>query len=130
MAGRNSLLTQELISKICKYISAGAWDYVAAEAVGIGQSTFYRWLQEGEADEPDPLKREFWESVTEARAKARVSAELRVHHEKPDKWLLQGPGREKAGRPGWTNEATLTGALDTRHTIEVVFTDDNNDSSN
>lgn len=127
---RKTLLTQELISNICKYISAGVWDYVAAEAVGVSQTTFYRWLQEGEAEEPDPLKREFWESVMAAKAKARANAELRVHHEKPETWLLKGPGREKAGRPGWTNETTLNGALDSHHTIEVVFTDDSNNSSN
>lgn len=104
---RKTRLTPELIDKICAHIRGGAYDYIACEAVGISQSTFYLWLQQAEAGSDDPLLLEFSESVEAAKADARLSAEKRVLDEQPATWLLKGPGREKPGRPGWSNENTI-----------------------
>jgi transposase-like protein len=108
MAGRSKKLTAELITEICDYIRQGSYDYVACERVGISQSTFYLWLQQAEAEDADPPLLEFSESVEQARAEARTNAEMRVLQEQPATWLLKGPGREKPGRPGWTNENVVT----------------------
>jgi transposase-like protein len=104
---RKTKLTPELITQVCEYIRQGAYDYIACERVGISQSVFYLWLQQAEAEDADPLLLEFLESVEQARAEARSNAEIAVLADQPATWLLKGPGREKPGRPGWTNESTL-----------------------
>ena len=105
---RKTLLTPELITNICETISQGAYDYIAAESVGISQATFYAWLADAAHPDADPLKVEFLESVTQAKAQARASAELAVMRDKPEIWLLKGPGKHKPDRAGWSNENVLT----------------------
>lgn len=107
-SGRKTKLSKELIKQVSASIEAGAWDYVAAESAGIAQSTFYLWLQQAEAGTDDPLLIEFSEAIERARATARTNAENRVFAEKPDVWLLRGPGRQSAQRPGWSSESTVT----------------------
>lgn len=104
---RKTILTPELAEIICKAIRQGAYDYVAAEAAGIGQRTFYDWLERGAQPDADPLFAQFSQSVEQARADARMAAEKRVLDEQPATWLLKGPGRERPGRPGWSNETTV-----------------------
>jgi len=47
-AGRHSLLTAEITQTICSYITAGCYDYAAAEACGISLHTFKEWMARGE----------------------------------------------------------------------------------
>lgn len=117
---RNTKLTPELINEVCLQIMSGAYDYVACEAVGVSQSTFYSWLQQAEQPGADPLLLEFLESVRQSRAQARSIAERAVFFDKPEVWLLKGPGREKADRPGWSNENTITVTTP----IPIAFTAD------
>ncbi len=100
-AGRKTLLTPELEATILGFIKAGAYDWVAAEAAGIGSTTFYRWLNEESS--PEEPYRAFRENVSRARAEARVVAEAAVKREEPFRWLRFGPGRDRPGRPGWTD---------------------------
>lgn len=88
--------------KICRYIRAGAYDWVSAQACGITPQTFYGWLRRGQkrADEP---YRSFFVEVRTARAEARVLAEAEVRRDSPFNWLRYGPGRERPGEPGWTD---------------------------
>jgi DNA invertase Pin-like site-specific DNA recombinase len=71
MAGRRLKLTPKLQDRIVGLIELGNYDYVAAQAAGIGKSTFYRWLERGEKAQSG-IYREFWEAVTAAQAKAEV----------------------------------------------------------
>ena len=105
---RKTLLTPELIVEVCDTIRQGAYDYIAAERVGISQATFYGWLVDAAKADADPLKVEFLESVTRAKAEARANAEVAVMKEKPELWLLKGPGKHKPDREGWSNENVLT----------------------
>lgn len=108
---RKSKLTTKLIDQVCEKIKAGAYDYIAAEAAGISQRTFYDWLADAEKPDAAPLKIQFSQSVAQARAEARQAAEQAVMKDKPETWLLKGPGREKPGRPGWTNESTVNAEI-------------------
>jgi hypothetical protein len=104
--GRQTLLTPERQQTIVSYIRAGMWDYIAAEAAGINQDTFYEWLRRGDGLEGRPAESpftEFSEAVRQARAEARGSAEIEVKREAPTVYLTKGPGRERPGRPGWTS---------------------------
>lgn len=105
--GRSPKLTPEVQQSIVAQIEDGAWDYVAAENAGIGQRTFYRWLEDGAAG-----KAPYWQfrqAISAARAQARARAERRVLAADPFKWLRYGPGRERPGQPGWTDSQQVTG---------------------
>jgi hypothetical protein len=101
MAGRPTALNDHLLQEITTAIRDGAYDWVAAEAVGIHRSTFYRWLAQGEQGE-QPYAR-FADAVLQARAEARRDAERRAFREHPLAWLRQGPGRARHDSPGWGN---------------------------
>ena len=121
--GRKSKLTPQLTDQLCRHLKAGAFDYAAARAVGISKTTFYRWLEIGALEEAAFASREeageeigevetslfwdFWDKVEQASALARIDAEKRVFTEDPFKWLRYGPGRERPGAPGWTDESTV-----------------------
>lgn len=70
---RPTKLTPAVQDRIVKAISAGAYAIVAAKAAGIGETTFYRWLEMGSKPDAKPLYREFWESVKEAEAQAELA---------------------------------------------------------
>jgi hypothetical protein len=103
--GRRTLLTPELEARICADIERGAFDYVAAEANGVGRDTFREWLARGEGRDPKrPSSARFAAfaaAVREARSKARLRREVAVAADDPLAWLMKGPGRERPGEPGW-----------------------------
>lgn len=99
--GRKTLLTPETQAKIVSYIRAGAFDWVAARAAGIAQSTFYLWMK-GDT----PRRAQFRDAVEEARAQARLAAEVEVRKRNPEFWLSRGPGKERPGQPGWGEKTT------------------------
>ena len=103
--GRRTLLTPELQNNICAYVRAGAYDYAAAEACGIGRRTFFEWLERGERQS----KRgrvlayvQFAVAIRRAQAEARVSAEVTVKKIDP-KWWLSRMHRERPDAPGWND---------------------------
>ena len=109
MAGRKTLLTPDTSASICAAIRAGAFDYIAAEAYGVGRTTFYTWMQKGEDEAEDEIYREFRNDVEEARAQARLGAELEVRKGNALAWLRLGPGRDRKHAPGWTEQVEITG---------------------
>lgn len=105
--GRKTLLTPEVQAKVVAYIRQGAYEWVAAQAAGIGRRTFYHWMESGEKYPNSPY-RQFWHEVTQAHAEARVLAETEVRKTNPVAWLRYGPGREKKDQPGWTESHEIT----------------------
>ena len=69
---RPTKLTPELIERVTLAIRAGNYAKTACEMVGIGETTFYRWMEEGAQDKAKPLFREFRESIKRAEAEAEV----------------------------------------------------------
>jgi hypothetical protein len=96
-------LTPEIEQRIVGFIRAGGFPWVAAEAAGIPRKIFQLWLRRGKKPRAKKLYRNFYHGVLEARAQARLSAELETRKNDPRFWLRHGPGREKAGTPGWAN---------------------------
>lgn len=71
MAGRPTKLTPERALGIVELVSAGNYKATAAKANGVGESTLYRWLEQGEADAAADIAsvhREFREAITRAEA--------------------------------------------------------------
>lgn len=106
------------IDRMISFIRGGAFPYVAAQAIGIKQSTFYDYLGKGRAG--DPMYSEFSERVDEAAAEARVVAEVTVKTSNPVAWLKWGPGRERPGQPGWTESVELTGSIEVDVDVEKI----------
>src|SRR5262245_15925967 len=95
--------TAEIQRQICGLIHSGAFPHVAAEAAGVPQKVFERWMRWGRAARPVPLYRDFYEAVCQAQAYARVVAENHAFEHATITWLKSGPGQETAGSPGWTS---------------------------
>jgi hypothetical protein len=102
-------LTPALIQDIAAYIRAGGFPHVAAEAAGIPQHVFARWLKL--ANKKGSMYRGYRalrSAVRQAQAEARLAAEIAAFNEKPLDWLRSGPGKPTADRAGWTGPARAT----------------------
>ena len=120
MAGRKPKLTPETQKTLVAYIRSGAFDWVAAEAAGIAASTFRRWMKDGELGVAAYVG--FYEAVREARAAARVAAEVEVRRDNPLAWLRYGPGRDRgAEKRGWTDSKDVTVKGDEEAPVPVTL---------
>lgn len=72
MAGRNTKLTPERQKKICDVLRGGNTRRVAAILGGIGERTFYDWLEwaNPEHERHDEIYSQFSQAVTRAEAEA------------------------------------------------------------
>ena len=66
---RKSKLTSELIKEAYKLVAAGNYIKDVYPILGIDESTWYRWLSEGEKAKSG-LKREFYETIKKAEKDA------------------------------------------------------------
>src|SRR5436190_8963368 len=96
-------LTPEIQRETCAFIRSGSFQHVAAEAAGVPQKVFERWMKWGRAARPIPVYREFHEAVCRAQAEARVVAESHAFKHATITWLKSGPGKETPRSPGWTS---------------------------
>ena len=69
---RNSKLTPETAARIINALKAGGTQRAAFTSAGVGESTFYGWLQRGER-EKSGRHREFSESVKKAEQDAVIT---------------------------------------------------------
>lgn len=107
--GRISKLAQlddESYSQMIQYVRLGCYDWVAAQSIRITPETFARWMRIGSTSKKkkDAEYRQFYTDVSQARAYARMIAEVNVKKDSPSTWLRCGPGRTKPNLPGWTDE--------------------------
>jgi len=114
-------LPPETYQAFLQYLRLGAFDHVAAAALGITPETLKRWTKRGEK-ESSGIYRSFYLDVLEARGHARLMAELQVKRDDPKFWLTRGPGKTKPGLPGWTEEAAirLNGEVEHRTTEQIA----------
>jgi hypothetical protein len=101
-------LTPQIEQMILAGIRAGAFPHIAAEAAGIPRKVFEGWLETGNPMErpngwrPHKQYTPLWQGVMEAKAQARLAAELKAASEDPIAWLRSGPGKETINDPGWS----------------------------
>jgi hypothetical protein len=101
---RPTKLTPEIVDKICLAIRIGNHAKVAAALAGIGETTYYKWLEK--ADEPNAKKeyREFRESIERAEAEAEIEAVSRIRQAsnngdwKAAGWYLERKHGDRWGR--------------------------------
>lgn len=101
--GRRTKLDGVVLAIVVEEIRRGGFDWIAAQAAGIGDRTFREWMERGRRGEGKYVL--FEAQVTKARAQARLGAEQWVRSHNPLAWLRLGPGRERRGKPGWTEAA-------------------------
>lgn len=70
--GRNTLLTPELADKIVLHVRTGVPLEVAAQAAGIGRSTFWGWMRRGEQGAQDEPYLGFSQRVRTAEAETHM----------------------------------------------------------
>lgn len=105
MPGRYRL-TPDIERQILSFIRSGGYPWVAAESAGIPRTMFRRWMRRGAKSGGRSRYRLFYKNILQARAQARLGAEVETRKHDPRFWLTHGPGREKQGSPGWTNPAS------------------------
>lgn len=106
-AGRKGILTHELSEQLCAYIRAGLTKKGACDAMMIGESTFYQWLQRGEQDKEagkNNVYVEFAESLGKAEAAFKL-AHIKNIKTAADQgswqasaWMLERVYRDEYGR--------------------------------
>lgn len=89
-------------NEIAAFVRAGGFSHVAAEAAGTPWGVFEQWMQKGSAKKAKPHFRNFYEAVTQAKAQARLGAEMQALKTDPVAWLKFGPGKETKDTPGWS----------------------------
>jgi hypothetical protein len=83
--GRRTKLTPKVQEKIVSAIRAGNYAHVAAGYAGIGERTFYSWLQSGRENKSD-LYQQFLQAVKDAEREAEVRAVAMVQKHMADNW--------------------------------------------
>lgn len=93
--------TPAIERQIVAFIRAGGFPGIAAEAAGVPRRIFERWLRRGRQSDCDPAYRAFASAVMQAKAQARLNAEIAVRDSKPLDWLRYGPGKQSPHNAGW-----------------------------
>ena len=101
---RPSKLTDDTKRKLVLALRAGNDQKVAAQMAGIGETTFYRWMEMGEKENAQKEYREFWELVKRAIAEAEIDAVARIQQAAQNgrwqaaAWWLERKHPERWGR--------------------------------
>lgn len=101
---RPSKLTPETQDKLVRALRAGNDQKVAAELAGIGESTFYRWMEMAEQPSAKKEYREFRELVLRTIAAAEADAVVRIQQAAQNgrwqaaAWWLERKHSERWGR--------------------------------
>jgi transposase len=111
-------LTPAIQTKIVQALQAGNFCDAAATAAGLSESTFWRYMEQGEdvakarayceednrefkPSKTDEALLDFWEAVTRARAEAEVTAVAYVRKAMPEDWKAAMTFLERAFPKKW-----------------------------
>jgi len=97
---RPKVATEEQVKMMVAFVRAGAYPEVAARAAGEPACRLVKWLRPGRR--VPPHLRAFVETLDQAAAQARATAEFALFSKNPVHWLRYGPGKETSRRPGWS----------------------------
>ena len=99
MSGRNIKLNKDLKNETVRLIRSGIFTKTACQLVGIGETTFYRWIEMGKKGiEP---YREFWESIKKARAVAEVKHVEQIYRASFTDWRASAWWLERTHPNRW-----------------------------
>jgi len=119
-------LTEELIEKAYKLIAAGNYQKQVAQYLGIGERTWYRWLQKGEtAKSKRSIYRQFWQAVKKAEAEAAIRNVAIVQKAAQETWQAAAWWLERRYPEEWgrKDQLRLGNADDDGLKIQIVKVD-------
>lgn len=103
-SGRKLKLDYELIERIELIIRSGNYAQTACEMVGIGTTTYYRWLELADKEGSPKIYREFRDAIKRAEANAEVVSVARIRQAADEgtwqaaAWYLERKHGERWGR--------------------------------
>ena len=106
MAARRSS-PREVQEKIVTAIRAGNYAQVAAVYAGIGERTFFRWMELGEEAKAGRY-RQFWQAVKAAEGEAEVRAVAIIQRKMPDDWRAAMSYLERKHPKRWGRRVDVT----------------------
>ncbi len=118
--GRRTKLTAEVQEKIVSAIRAGNYANVAAGYAGIGERTFYRWLQRGQ-EAKQGLYRQFWQAVKKAEREAEVRAVAIIQKHMEDNWQAAMTYLERKFPGRWGRRDRLRVDLNPKAELEELL---------
>ena len=118
--GRRTKLTPEVQEKVVSAIRAGNYANVAAEYAGIGERTFYRWLQRGQAAKRG-IYRQFWQAVKKAEREAEVRAVAIIQKHMEDNWQAAMTYLERKFPDRWGRRDRLRVDLNPKEALEELL---------
>jgi transposase len=118
--GRRTKLTPEVHEKIVSAIRAGNYARVAAEYAGVGERTFYRWLQRGQEAQRG-IYRQFWQAVKKAEREAEVRAVAIIQKHMEDNWQAAMTYLERKYPDRWGRRDRLRVDLNPKEALEDLL---------
>lgn len=116
-------LNKELIDKAHRLISEGHYAIVVCAYLGIGESTFYRWIEKAKEDLGNNKKSiylEFWESIQEAEAKAEMRHLQNIAKASADgSWQASAWFLERKHKQRWSAKQELQLQGDAENPVKV-----------
>lgn len=127
--GRKGILEfyPEKAQKFLDALTAGNYACVACDLAGIGESTLYRWLRQGEEDaeaDEESLFRQFWESYKKASIAAESRAVTTVRQAAQTDWKAAMTYLERRRPERWGRRDSSHVTQDTTIRFEDLNGDD------
>lgn len=97
---RKTKLTRKLINEAEKLIKLGNYTVTVCQYLGIHESTWYRWMNEGEVAKRG-LKREFYESIKRAESHAEIRNVQIIQNAAQENWQASAWYLERKFHDRW-----------------------------
>jgi len=99
--GRKTKLDKMMKKVICEYLEAGVTVVGICGLAGIGETTYYKWLEWGEGKEKSDIYREFREAIKKAEGKFETRLVKKIELDtswQSNAWLLERRFPKRWGR--------------------------------
>lgn len=128
---RLSKLTPEIEKKLIDTIRLGNYYEAACAYVGIGERTFYRWIEKGKKAKSGKYW-QFWQSIIQAEAEAEARIVTQWQKKIPEDWRAAQAFLERRYPERWGKKDIVKHQGDNENpiTYTVEFVDGNSDSDN
>ena len=120
--GRPDKLTPQIQERIVQIVRAGNYAQVAARCAGVGERTFYNWMERGEREKEGSKYFQFWQAIKDAESAAEAEAVAQVRLASRESWQAGMTWLERKFPDRWGRHER------TEHTgevkIKIVYEDE------
>lgn len=117
--GRPPKVTPETTEEVCQLIETGIPIETAAQAKGVGVSTWHRWTQRGREAKRGPYRR-FYKRVMEARARAEVRFVAIIALSAEKDWRSAAWMLERRNPKQWGQQSRVVVTGDPKQPVELI----------